>query len=154
VLALFAVWLLLGGRTVCAWLSITAALFFKPPVLVLVPLLLIYPLRFASSERRDRLVQTGWGIAAACAFAELLALTYFPNPNPLVAARQLLAQYAGASSVFGYTSLNAFNLWALTGPFFCARHGQAGRPLAAPLERTALRVRRGRDPLAVGDEPQ
>src|SRR6202035_1815448 len=42
VLALFAISQLLFGNTIAAWVSITVALLFKPPVLVLVPLMLLH----------------------------------------------------------------------------------------------------------------
>jgi Gpi18-like mannosyltransferase len=118
VLALFALYALLSGNTVVAWLSMAAALFFKPPVLVLVPLLLAHPFRFTGAARRGRLVATGYGIAGAALVAELLASTFFEHPNLVVATRHLIGQYLVFSNVFPYTSLNAFNVWALGAPFF------------------------------------
>jgi dolichyl-phosphate-mannose-protein mannosyltransferase len=120
VLALFAISQLLFGNTIVAWLSISAALFFKPPVLVLVPLMLLHPFRVTGALRRSRLIQMSWGVVAALSLAEFLAYTFFEHPNVLVATRHLIGQYVSFSNVFHYTSLNAFNVWAVLQPFFAS----------------------------------
>jgi Gpi18-like mannosyltransferase len=118
VLALFAVSQLLFGDTIVAWLSITAAIFFKPPVLVLVPLMLAHPLLATGALRRTRILQTCGGMAGGAAIAIALAVTYFPSPNLFGSLRHFVGSFVAFSNAFPFSSLNAFNLWAFFGPFF------------------------------------
>jgi dolichyl-phosphate-mannose-protein mannosyltransferase len=121
-LALFAIAELVYGNAVVAWLAIAAAIMFKPPVLVLVPLMCLYPFTARDAVRWGRLRWGAIGIASALILVEILALVYFPQPNPFIAARHLLAKIVQGSSYFPYTSLNSFNFWALLGPFFASDH--------------------------------
>jgi Gpi18-like mannosyltransferase len=118
VLALFAVAQLLFGNTVVAWLSITAAIFFKPPVLVLVPLMLAHPLLSTGARRRSLILQTCAGAAGGAAIAVTLAVTFFPHPNVVGALLEFAHQFVAFSNAFPFSSLNAFNLWAFFQPFF------------------------------------
>jgi dolichyl-phosphate-mannose-protein mannosyltransferase len=120
VLALIAVWLLLFANPAPAWVALVFAGLVKPPVFVILPFFLLYP--FATSvagERRKRLIFTLAGIVVAFAMTEALAIAFFPHANIVATTKALLGQmrYAG-SARFPYTSLNAFNLWALFGDFF------------------------------------
>jgi Gpi18-like mannosyltransferase len=118
VLALFAISQLLFGNTIVAWLSITAAVFFKPPVLVLVPLMLAHPLLATGAARRSRVFQTCGGMVGGGAIAVLLAVTYFPQPNLFGSVRHFVGSFVAFSNAFPFSSLNAFNLWAFFQPFF------------------------------------
>jgi dolichyl-phosphate-mannose-protein mannosyltransferase len=118
VLALFAIGQLLFGNTIVAWLSITAAIFFKPPVLVLVPLMLAHPLVASAAQRRSLILQTCAGAAGGAALAVMLAVTFFPHPNVFGALLKFAHQFVAFSNAFPFSSLNAFNLWAFFQPFF------------------------------------
>jgi dolichyl-phosphate-mannose-protein mannosyltransferase len=118
VLALFAIGQLLFGNTVVAWLSITAAIFFKPPVLVLVPLMLAHPLLASGAQRRGSILQTCAGAAGGAAIAVALAVTFFPQPNVFGALLRFAHQFVAFSNAFPFSSLNAFNAWAFFQPFF------------------------------------
>ncbi len=118
VLALLALAELAAGRNVIAWIALTTAIFIKPPVLVLVPLLLLHPLR-ASGEARVRRVRGALlGFLASALIAEALAYGYFAHPTALIATRHLVGQFINFSGIFHFNSLNAFNIWAIFQPFF------------------------------------
>jgi Gpi18-like mannosyltransferase len=89
VLAVVALYELRYGSAVAAWLVMTAALFFKSPVLVLVPLMLIDPLCSPPAQRAARLRDCGAGILAAAVCTEILAVTFFAAPSPALALRNL-----------------------------------------------------------------
>jgi dolichyl-phosphate-mannose-protein mannosyltransferase len=156
-LALFAISELLVGNAIVAWLSIAAAVLFKPPVLVLVPLMLLHPFRVTGAQRRARLFWGALGVAGALAMAEVFAYVFFEHPNPVAALRHLVAQYMYFSSVFPYLSLSAFNIWALFAPFFTSDATKVlgvalhtwGNVLfilaAAAISWRSLRARRPRD---------
>jgi Gpi18-like mannosyltransferase len=97
---------------------IAAAILIKPPVLVLVPLFVLYPFTLDVAQRRRRLIETAFGIAGSLALTELLAYVFFAHPTPLTAMRHLVSQIYYGSGYYPFTTLNAFNLWALFGPFF------------------------------------
>jgi len=118
VLALLAIAALSRGKLIGAWLSIACAVLVKPPVFVLVPLLLVYPLALRGPQRRRALGQTAAGMVAALVLTQTLAMLFFPHPAPLGSLRDLIAQLVAGSSYFPVNSLNAFNLWAMFGPFF------------------------------------
>ncbi|HEY5341491.1 MAG TPA: phospholipid carrier-dependent glycosyltransferase, partial [Candidatus Aquilonibacter sp.] len=67
---------------------------------------------------RARLAATAAGIAAALVFAIVLVIPFHPTANPIEALRWLLARYEFGSSVYDYNTVNAFNLWAIRGPFW------------------------------------
>jgi dolichyl-phosphate-mannose-protein mannosyltransferase len=118
ILALLAIAALSSGNVVAAWLSIACAVLFKPPVFVLVPLLVMYPLTLASDARRLALGWSCVGAAAACALTEALAVLFFPHPTLWAALDNLARQIVTGSSYFAVNSLNAFNVWAVFEPFF------------------------------------
>jgi len=118
VLALLAIFALSSRYTIVAWLAITLASLVKPPVLVLVPLMLLHPFAVQGSRRRRRLWEMGFGVASALVLAEVLAVAFFPNPNLIAAPRHLIGQLVSGARLFGLNSLNAFNIWALFQPFF------------------------------------
>jgi dolichyl-phosphate-mannose-protein mannosyltransferase len=118
VIAIYAISALSLGNPVAAWLALTFAVLFKPPVLVLFPLLLLYPFVVPAAQRRMRLAQTGIGIVAAAVLTLTLAVMFFPHPSLPAALRHLVSQVVNGSRLFPLNSLNAFNSWAIFQPFF------------------------------------
>jgi Gpi18-like mannosyltransferase len=114
VIALVAVMLLLSGIATLAWPVLVLAALVKPPVIILAPLFALYP--FASSapaERKPRLVGAGAGIVLALGLTEALAFAFFPHPTLVAPTRLLITRLGEGSSLFPYTSLNAFNIFAV-----------------------------------------
>jgi dolichyl-phosphate-mannose--protein O-mannosyl transferase/Gpi18-like mannosyltransferase len=100
-----------------AWVSLAYSLLIKPQAAVLIVLFLAFA--FADRARlRERLTSTGIGIVAAFVFAIALVLPFHPTANPIAALQWLLGQYAFGSSQYPYNTVNAFNLWAIKGPFW------------------------------------
>ena len=105
--------------TVGAWLALAYSILIKPPAVMLIPLLLAFP--FATGERAimwRRLRATGWGVFAALVLAFDVAIAFHPTLNPVEAFRWLYERYAFASGVYPYSSVNAFNLYALVHHFW------------------------------------
>jgi Gpi18-like mannosyltransferase len=104
---------------VFAWLALTYSILIKPPGVVLVPLLLAFP--FATrdgAQRLARLRATGLGILAGLVLAYDVAIAFHPELNPIAEFRWLFDRYAYASGVYAYSSVNAFNLYALVHRFW------------------------------------
>ncbi len=104
---------------VFAWLTLAYSILIKPPAIVVVPLLLAFP--FATRDgaaRVARLRATGLGILAALVLAYDVAIAFHPVLNPIAEFRWLYERYAYASGVYAYSSVNAFNLYALVHHFW------------------------------------
>ena len=101
------------GWFVLAWLAFAYSLLIKPQAAVLLPLLVAFAF-VDPQRRRERIVATAIGVAAALAFALLLTEPFHPS-NPVAAFSWLWNQYTYGSGVYQYNSVNAFNLWALRG---------------------------------------
>jgi dolichyl-phosphate-mannose--protein O-mannosyl transferase/Gpi18-like mannosyltransferase len=100
-----------------AWIALAYSLLIKPQSAVLIALFIAFA--FADRSRlRTRLMATGAGIVAALVFAVALVLPFHPTPSPFEALHWLLARYEFGSSVYAYNTVNAFNLWAIKGPFW------------------------------------
>ncbi len=124
-LALIAFWLVLrsgdepartASRMTWAWLALGFSVLIKPQGATLGLLLLAYP--FAASDaatRARRLVGTAYGVAAACALALAVGLLFHPARDVVA---WLFSRYEFGSNVYPYTSVNAFNLYALRLPFW------------------------------------
>jgi dolichyl-phosphate-mannose--protein O-mannosyl transferase len=124
-LALLAFWLVLRAgdepartvpRLVWAWLALAFSVLIKPQASTLALLLLVYP--FATSDavvRARRLAGTGYGLVASFGLAAAVGLLFHPSADVF---RWLFARYAFGSNVYPYTSVNAFNLYALRLPFW------------------------------------
>jgi dolichyl-phosphate-mannose--protein O-mannosyl transferase/Gpi18-like mannosyltransferase len=116
-LGLFAVFLLLRQRYIGAWITLAYSLLIKPQAAVLIALFIAYA--FADPQRRaERLKATGIGMLCALVFAIVLVLPFHPTWNPVEALQWLLQRYQYGSSVYDYNTVNAFNLWAIKGPFW------------------------------------
>ncbi|HTA38451.1 MAG TPA: phospholipid carrier-dependent glycosyltransferase, partial [Candidatus Acidoferrales bacterium] len=101
---------------VFAWVALAYSLLIKPQAAVVLPLFLAYPWVDAS-RRRARLIATGIGLVAALVLAVGLTEPFHPG-SPIEALLWLLERYAYGSSVYAYNTVNAFNLWAIRGPFW------------------------------------
>lgn len=119
--ALGAVLLLFSANATLAWPLLAFATLIKPPILLLVPLFLLYPLVAPdAAERKRRSLGAAAGILLSLAMCEALALVFFPQPAILASSRDFIIKVARESAVFHFTSLDAFNLWALFGDFFAS----------------------------------
>jgi Gpi18-like mannosyltransferase/predicted membrane-bound dolichyl-phosphate-mannose-protein mannosyltransferase len=105
--------------TVFAWLALAYSILIKPPAIVIVPLFLAFP--FATRDgavRIARLRATGLGVLAALVMAYDVAIAFHPVLNPIAEFHWLYDRYAYASGVYAYSSVNAFNLYALVHHFW------------------------------------
>ncbi len=101
------------GWIVVAWLSFGYSLLIKPQAAVLLPLMVAFAF-VGEQRRRERLVASAIGVAAALLLAVLLAEPFHPS-NPVAAFAWLIERYAYGANVYPYNSVNAFNLWAVRG---------------------------------------
>jgi dolichyl-phosphate-mannose-protein mannosyltransferase len=117
--ALVAVWCLLCGWRPAAWFALAFAVLNKPPVVVLAPLLLLEPWAAGGErERRQALIQTAFGIAAALVAGYLVAAPFYADKSIAGVYSRMIGWYGVGSSLYPYTSANAFNLYAFFGDFF------------------------------------
>ncbi len=124
-LALLSVWLVLRAgdepaRTVSrltwAWLALAFSVLIKPQGSTLGFLLLAYPFATADAAvRARRLAGTACGVAGAFGLAAVVGLLFHPSADVF---RWLFTRYQFGSTVYPYTSVNAFNLYALRLPFW------------------------------------
>jgi dolichyl-phosphate-mannose--protein O-mannosyl transferase len=127
-LVLLALWLVLRagdepGKTIprltWAWLAFAFSLLIKPQAATIGFLFLAYP--FATTDaatRARRLAGTGCGIVAALVLAWAVGGLFDGTPNPVAVFGWLWGRYTFASNVYPYTSVNAFNLYAIHYPFW------------------------------------
>jgi len=119
--ALAAVLLLLSGIAALAWPLLAFAALVKPPVSLLALLFLLYPFAAQSAlERKRRFLGAAIGIALALTLTEALAFMFFPHPTAVAPTRQLIKELHRDSSLYTYTSLNAFNFWSIFQDFFAS----------------------------------
>ena len=124
-LVLISVWLVLRAgdepartvpRLILAWLVLGFSVLIKPQGATIGLLLLAYP--FATSDaalRARRLIGTLAGLVAAFALAGVVGLLFHPAADVY---GWLFQRYTFGSGVYPYTSVNAFNLYALRLPFW------------------------------------
>ena len=99
------------------WIALAYSLLIKPQAAVLIVLFIAFA--FVDRARvRERVRATGIGIVAALLFSIVLVLPFHPTANPIAALQWLLERYQYGSSVYDYNTVNAFNLWAIKGPFW------------------------------------
>jgi Gpi18-like mannosyltransferase len=119
VTALAAVWCLLSGRRFAAWLVLAFAILNKPPVIVLAPLFILEAVVLRDPGKRRRAgIETGLGVIGALLFGYLAALPFYTDPSPVAVYARMIGWYQVGSSLYPFTSANAFNLYALFGDFF------------------------------------
>jgi dolichyl-phosphate-mannose--protein O-mannosyl transferase len=126
-LVLIAVWLTLRSgdepartvpRLTLAWLVLAFSVLIKPQGATIGLLLLAYP--FATNDaalRVRRLTGTLAGVAAAFALAGVIGFLFHPAADVFA---WLFQRYTFGSGVYPYTSVNAFNLYALRLPMWHA----------------------------------
>jgi predicted membrane-bound dolichyl-phosphate-mannose-protein mannosyltransferase len=104
---------------VCAWVAFAAGILVKPQGLVLVALMIAYPFATGSAvERARRLQATGLGVVAAFVLAWLATLPFHPTASVVDSFSWLYQRYAFGSGVYKYTSVNAFDLYAVKNAFW------------------------------------
>jgi dolichyl-phosphate-mannose-protein mannosyltransferase len=117
--AMIAVWCVLCGRRVTAWVALAFAVLNKPPVLVLAPLFALEAWVVADArERRRALIGTGLGLIAALVCGYLIALPFYTDRSVAGVYSRMIGWYTTGSSLYPFTSANAFNVYALGGDFF------------------------------------
>jgi Gpi18-like mannosyltransferase len=103
-------------RLVSAWIALAFSVLIKPQGATLALLLLAYP--FATSEaavRARRAIGTVYGVVASFVVAAVVGLLFHPAADVF---GWLFGRYTFGSAVYKYTSVNAFNLYALRLPFW------------------------------------
>lgn len=117
--ALAAVWLLVCGKRVSAWMVLGFAAFNKPPVVVLAPLFMLEAFVTANREEwKERAIGLCSGILAALCVGWVLAYPFYTDHGFFAVYRRMVSWYVVGSSLYPYTSANAFNVHALFGDFF------------------------------------
>jgi dolichyl-phosphate-mannose-protein mannosyltransferase len=124
-LVLVALWLVLRAgdepdktvpRLMLAWLALAFSVLMKPQGATLALLLLAYPFAAGdAAERARRLSGTALGLGAAFLLAGAVGLLFHPAADVF---GWLFGRYAFGSGVYQYTSVNAFNLYALRMPMW------------------------------------
>ncbi len=120
----------LGWEIPVAWISLSYSLLIKPQAAAVIPVFIAFAFVDAQ-RRRTRLIGTGIGIVAAFAFAVVASEPFHPA-NPLATLQWLLGRYEFGSNVYPYNTVNAFNLWAIKGPFWQRDDVLIGFILKAP----------------------
>jgi dolichyl-phosphate-mannose--protein O-mannosyl transferase len=122
---LLAIWLVLRSgddpqkstaRLSWAWVAFAFSVLIKPQAATIGLLLLAYP--FATTDpavRRRRLVGTFNGIGFAALMTLVVSLLFHPQADVI---GWLFGRYLFGSNVYPYTSVNAFNLYALVQHFW------------------------------------
>jgi Gpi18-like mannosyltransferase len=119
--ALAAVWCVLSGKRTAAWIVLAFAVLNKPPVVVLAPLFVIEAWTAAGANgRRRALLGTAAGIAGAFVLGYLIAAPFYTDKSLAGVYARMFGWYTIGSSLYPYTSANAFNVYALFGDFFAA----------------------------------
>ncbi|TAM86335.1 phospholipid carrier-dependent glycosyltransferase, partial [bacterium] len=118
--ALFTLGALLAAlrrRSLWAWALLAVAVLIKPQAFVLAPLLLAYDVvRDGAPRLTPRLVL---GPLAAVAAGYAIAAPFAPAPlNPLSTLSWLFDRYVHGTSVYPYSSINAFNIYAVARNFW------------------------------------
>ena len=98
---------------VAAWASLSYSLLIKPQAAVLIAVFLAFAFQDRTAMRK-RVVATLGGVLTALITAILLTEPFHPS-NPIECVHWLLTRYAYGSNVYPFNSVNAFNLWAITG---------------------------------------
>jgi Gpi18-like mannosyltransferase len=117
--ALAAVWRLLCGKRLSAWMLLGFAAFNKPPVVVLAPLFILEAfVTIDRKEWKDRAIGACTGIFAALILGWVLAYPFYIDHRFFAVYHRMFSWYVIGSSLYPYTSANAFNAHALYGDFF------------------------------------
>jgi dolichyl-phosphate-mannose--protein O-mannosyl transferase/Gpi18-like mannosyltransferase len=99
-----------------AWVTLAYSLLIKPQAAIVAPIFIAFA--FVNPEMRSkRVISTIIGLACAGLFTLLLVEPFHPS-SPIAALLWLLQRDQIGSSVYPYNTVNAFNLWAIKGPFW------------------------------------
>ena len=105
-----------------AWTALAVSVLIKPAALLLAPLLLAWPLavwKQQGPEGRGLRIGAGCaGIALAMIVTYGLSLPFAPAHSPVGVATWLIQRYQFGSNVYPYNTINAFNLYSITQPFW------------------------------------
>ena len=129
VTALAALGCVLARLRVAAWILLAFAVLNKPPVIVLAPLFVIEALGGSALERRRRLGQTFVGLAGAAACGYLTAIPFYTDRSIFGVYGRMIDWYQIGSSLYPFSSANAFNVYALFGDFFASDNAGVVLPL-------------------------
>ncbi|TAM76938.1 phospholipid carrier-dependent glycosyltransferase [bacterium] len=118
--ALFTLGALLAAlrrRSLWAWALLAAAVLIKPQAFVLAPLLLAYDAVHDGAPRLTPRLVLGPLVAVVVGYA--IAAPFAPAPlNPLSTLSWLFDRYVHGTSVYPYSSINAFNIYAVARNFW------------------------------------
>lgn len=119
--ALAALQQVLFGSAIVAWPLLVFAVLVKPQVVLLGPLFAVAAFGFKDGPLEKRRISAhAAGIAIAALLAEVLATIFFPHRSAPGSALALVQKMRSGSAFFPYTTLNAFNVWALFSDFFAS----------------------------------
>lgn len=115
-----------------SWTALAISVLIKPAALLLAPLVLLWPLAMRKKSTSGKMLAlagaTGLGIVIALSVTYLLALPFAPTQSPLGVASWLIQRYEFGSNVYPYNSINAFNVYSITQPFWVP---DSNHPVAA-----------------------
>jgi Gpi18-like mannosyltransferase len=117
--ALSAIWCMLCRKRTSAWVLLAFAVLNKPPVLVLAPLFALET--FATSERKEwgqHAIDLGLDVLTMLGVGWLIALPFYTAHSFYDVYHRMIEWYVIGSSLYPFTSANAFNVHALYGDFF------------------------------------
>ncbi|HVA38272.1 MAG TPA: phospholipid carrier-dependent glycosyltransferase [Candidatus Dormibacteraeota bacterium] len=115
-LTLGALLAMLRKRPLWAWSLLATAVLVKPQALVLAPLFVAYE-ALHREERSWLRLAVGPVLAVAVGYA--IAAPFAPHPwNPVGTLTWLIERYAHGTSVYPYSSINAFNIYAVARRFW------------------------------------
>lgn len=107
----------LRERSLWAWALLAMAVLIKPQAVILAPLLLAYDAR--ANGVRERPARLAGGPLLAVGVGYAIAAPFAPEPwNPISTLAWLLERYLHGTSVYPYSSINAFNIYAIARPFW------------------------------------
>jgi len=107
------------ARLTGAWLAVGFSVLIKPQGALVAIVLLAFAFTAADADvRRRRLIGTGAGIGAALVLTYAIATLFHGSFDPIGNAAWLLQRYEFGSNVYAYTSINAFNLYAIKQSFW------------------------------------
>ncbi|HEY4440925.1 MAG TPA: phospholipid carrier-dependent glycosyltransferase [Candidatus Elarobacter sp.] len=116
-----------GARLAWAWTAFAFSVLIKPQAATIGLLLLAYPFATADPDvRRRRLAATVRGVGCAALLALVISLLFHPAGDVI---GWLFGRYIFGSNVYPYTSVNAFNLYALIQHFWIPD----AEPLLVPI---------------------
>jgi dolichyl-phosphate-mannose-protein mannosyltransferase len=118
-ITLIAAWCILRGNRFAGWIFLGFAILNKPPVLVIAPLFILET--FVTAERKqwiERAAGVCSSIIAVLILGWIVAYPFYTDHRFLAVYQRMFSWYIIGSSLYPYTSVNAFNVHALYADFF------------------------------------